>query len=129
MKRIVLALFVIGMFTTNAQAWRRNRGYSYSSSYSYSLTVKIDTEKRYYDNTLSLQDLAMIRAKWMAHYQSMDHSIHYRTPRCHRWPKGVTEGIGVGGPKCSTCVVGSTVVADAEAKGKSGRTYRVRFFK
>jgi hypothetical protein len=128
MKKLVLALVVFSLFTANADAWRRSRGYTYSYSYA-SLRQNIDTEKRFYNNTMSLQDLAEIRAKWMAHYNVMTHSIHSYHKHCPPWPREVTEGIGCGGPKCSTCVTGSTVVADAEARGKSGRTFRVRFFK
>ena len=129
MKKFVLALLVIGFVAADANALGRRRTYTYSyASYS-SLKQNIDTEKRFYNNTLSLQDLAEIRAKWMAHYGVMTHGIHGYHKNCPPWPKEVREGIGCGGPKCSTCVCGSVVVADAEARSKSGQTYRVRFFK
>jgi len=132
MKRLLIVLLVL-FFATDAFAWRRGRrrGYSYSSySYSSGFATKIDDEKRYYDNTLSLQDIAMIRAKWMAHYGSMTHGIHGYHKNCPPYPSGVSEGIGCGGPKCGTCTYGSrTCVADAEWKSKNGMTYRVRFFR
>ena len=129
MKRLVLVLAVFSLFATDASARRRGQSYSYSYS-SASLTNKIDTEKKLYNNTLSLQDIAYIRAAWMAHFESLDHGIHNYHKNCPPWPRECRgEGIGSGRPKCGTCVVGSVVVADAEARGKSGRTYRVRFFK
>jgi len=132
MRRLLLALILVGVFVTDAGAWRRSRrGYTYTSYSSYSgFATKIDNEKRYYDNTLSLQDIALIRAKWMAHYGSMTHGIHGYNKKCPPYPSGVLEGIGCGGPKCSTCTYGGrTCVADAEWRRKGGMTYRVRFFR
>ncbi len=132
MRRLMLALFVLCLFVQDANAWRRGRrGYTYSySSYSSGFATKVDDEKKYYGNTLSLQDIAMIRAKWMAHYGSMTHGIHGYHKNCPPHPSGVLEGIGCGGPKCGTCTYGSrTCVADAEWKSKNGMTYRVRFFR
>lgn len=128
MKRIIMVLLLV-LIPTVALARGRRRGYTYSTS-SYSLTVRIDDEKRLYGGAWSLQDIAMIRAGWMARFETMSHSIHHYHKNCPPWPRECSgEGIGCGGPGCGTCVVGSIVVADAEAVGKSGRTYRVRFFK
>jgi len=130
MKRLLLAIVVLLFIVGDANAWPHRRSYSYEYS-SYSLTVKIDNEKKFHDNTLSVQDIAFIRAAWMAHFDMLSHSIHYYHKNCPSWQGyGASgEGIGCGGPKCSTCVVGSTVIADAEVKSKAGRTYRVRLFR
>jgi len=130
MRTFVLAVALMAVVAADAFAWRRGRrAYYYPTYSSSSLTYRIDTEKRFYAGRYSLQDLAMIRAKWMAHYGVMTHGIHGYHKNCPAWPGEVSEGIGCGGPKCSTCVTGSVCVADAEWKSKSGMTYRVRFFK
>jgi len=132
MHRFVFLAVIFCFLVADANAWRRHRrSYNYSySSYSSGFATKIDNEKRYYNNTLSLQDIAMIRAKWMAHYSTMTHGIHGYHKNCPPYPRGVLEGIGCGGPKCGTCTYGSrTCVADAEWKSKGGMTYRVRFFR
>jgi hypothetical protein len=130
MKKLVLAIILVSLFVVDAYAWRgRRRGYTYYS-YSSSFKTEIDNEKRYYDNTLSLQDIADLRAQWMAHYGVMTHGIHGYHKNCPPKPAGVLEGIGRGGEKCGTCTYGSrTCVADAERKSKSGSTFRVRFFR
>ena len=134
MNRIVFLIVIFACMTMEAYAWRRGRrarSYNYYSTSSYTgFKTEIDDEPRYFDNTLSLQDIAMMRAQWMAHYCVMTHGIHGYNKKCPRHPSGVLEGIGCGGPKCGTCTYGSrTCVADAEVVGKNGMTYRVRFFR
>lgn len=84
-------------------------------------------------NGMSLEDVAQLRANAMAAVEIMTHDIHSYA-ECPSWEGlGVGEGIGRStceNPKdCSTCIVGSRVVADAHARGRSGMVYRVRFFR
>ena len=97
--------------------------------------TKFSTEKRLYGKRFSLQDVAMLRAKWMAHKQTLDHGIHDYTPDCPTWAGHGATGEGIGCStdsnykNCSTCIVGNTVVADGWCKAKNGVIYRVRLFR
>ncbi|MCG8587036.1 MAG: hypothetical protein MI757_20210 [Pirellulales bacterium] len=131
-------VFAIGLSclfvsTDDAEARRRYRYYTtYTGSHLEYVPTKYSTEKRFYNGTMSLQDIAYMRAQWMAHNESLDHGIHYYTT-APPWPAEVSEGIGCGNfenaTDCATCVTGSTVVADASCRSKSGVLYRVRFFR
>ena len=126
---MVVALGLSLAQPTEARLFGR-RNVSYSSTGGEGYPVAIDNEKRYHNGTLSCQDIALIRAKWLAHFEVLDHGIHGYHVNCPDWsPYASAEGIGMGGPKCATCTFGMTIVADAEWKGKSGFTYRVRLWR
>ena len=138
MKRLlilVLTLAAIVLSTSSdAGARRRGRSSATGSHMTYTPTA-FSTEKRLYNGKYSLQDIAMIRAKWMAHYGVLSHSIETYHKDCPPWSgHGATgEGIGMSmNPDyktCSTCIAGSVVVADGWAKSKNGMIYRVRLFR
>ncbi len=132
---VFLSLLFVGLTfaeTADAQLFRRRVRYSYTGSYGEYKPTVYSTEKRYNykDMKLSLQDIAMLRAKAMAKNRVLTHAIHdiADVPRAP-----VPEGIGVSNAShyknVSTCVVGSTVVADGWCKSTSGRIYRVRFWR
>ena len=132
---VFLSLVFIGSVfaeSADAQIFRRRARYSYTGSYGeYNPTV-YSTEKRYdyKDKKLSLQDIAMLRAKAMAKHRVLTHAIHdiADVPRAP-----IAEGIGVSNAshykRVSTGIVGSKVVADGWCKSASGRIYRVRFWR
>lgn len=134
----VVALLAIGCLVEDASAFgrRRSRG---SVSYSYSYTgahmeysaTEAEASQRF--NGMTLQEVAQARADAMAASGVLSHEIHL-TADVPSWAgMGVGEGIGcasVSDPKsCSTCIVGSRVVADAHARSRSGMVFRVRFFR
>ncbi len=137
-KVLVVALFVMTLFLAitpdvEARLFGRRRGGATGAGYN--LTYAISTEKTLYGNTMSLQDVAMMRAKWMAHRGYLSHNIHYNIAKCPKWnhPGASGEGIGCSTTAnykdCSTCIVGGVVVADGHARSKSGMVYRVRLFR
>ena len=73
-----------------------------------------------------LHSIAYARAAAMAALDMFfpNHAI----PNAPGIPGNVSEGIGMGGPNCATCVMPGSIVADAEVLSVSGRVYRVRFF-
>ncbi len=111
---------------------RRSRGASATGAHMEYVPTSYSTEKRFYNATMSLQDIAYMRAQWMAHQESLDHGIDTWTT-APPYPSEVGEGIGSFGgadpTDCSTCIVGSKVVADASCRSRSGILYRVRFFR
>lgn len=131
---VFLLLFFVGTSISDAQIFRRRRSqsYSYSGVYGEYKPTKYSTEKRYeFDGKkLSLQDIAQLRAEAMAKHQVLTHGIHSiaKVPAAP-----IPEGIGVSGASdyknVSTCICGSTVVADGWRKSKSGYIYRVRFWR
>ena len=126
MRRILMIVLLLAIVSPLEARNRRN----YSSGGGEGYPVAIDNEKRYHGGTLSCQDIALIRAKWLAHYEVLDHGIHGYHANCPDWsPYASAEGIGAGGPKCATCVFGLTIVADAEWVSASGTTYRVRLWR
>lgn len=136
MKRLLILILVasvLAVFTSDVDArrYRRQRSSATDSHLTYTPT-KYSTEKRYYGGTMSLQDIAMMRARYMAHHDSLDHGID-RWTKAPPFPSSVGEGIGCSSglphyTQCQTCIVGSKVVADGHAVSASGTTYRVRFF-
>ena len=140
MKRAILTVCLLAIVlcccdTSEARRWRR-RGRSSvptGSHMTYTPTEE-STAKKYHNGTMSLQDIAMARAKAMADTNNMSHSIHHYVKGCPSFHGlGVSEGIGVSTVKdykrCSTCITGRRVVADGYAFSKSGRVYRCRFFR
>jgi hypothetical protein len=112
-------LFVLLVLTTCHGADRRRR--VSHSGVSHHLAVIISAP---------LQVIAQQRADAMARQGILSHSIG----GCPTWSgRGVGEGIGCSSandPKSvATCIVGSTVVADAHCRSSNGLIYRVRFFK
>ncbi len=132
---LVLTIAAIVLSTsTDANARRRRRSSATGSHMTYTPTP-FSTEKRLCDGKYSLQDIAMMRAKWMAHFGVLSHSIETYHKDCPRWSGHGASGEGIGmsmNPDyktCSTCIVGSVVVADGWAKAKNGMIYRVRLFR
>lgn len=129
---VFLLLVFVGDSISDAQIFRRRRSYSYSGVYGEYKPTKYSTEKRYeFDGKkLSLQDIAQLRAEAMAKHQFLTHGIHSiaKVPSAP-----IPEGIGVSGASdyknVSTCICGSTVVADGWCKSESGYIYRVRFWR
>lgn len=129
---VFLLLVFVGTSISDAQIFRRRRSYSYSGVYGEYKPTKFSTEKRYdFDGKkLSLQDIAKLRAEAMARHRILTHGIHSiaKVPAAP-----IAEGIGVSGASdyknVSTCICGSTVVADGWCKSKSGSIYRVRFWR
>ena len=134
-----LLLFLVVLVTgaafvevSEAQIFRRRSRYSYTGSHGEYVPTEYSTKKRYNfkGQKLSLQDIAMLRAKAMAEHNTMTHSIHQiaDVPR-----NPIAEGIGVSNAadyrRVSTCIVGSRVVADGWCRSASGRIYRVRFWR
>ena len=128
---VLLAIFVCAA-SADARLLGRRRGGSATGSGGDYTPTEYSTEKRYTFNgtQLSLQDIAQMRADAMAGRQTMTHGIHAlaNVPAAP-----VPEGIGVSTAddytRVSTCICGSTVVADAWCKGRNGLTYRVRFWR
>jgi len=130
---VFLLLVFVGTSISDAQIFRRHsRSYSYSGVYGEYNPTKFSTEKRYaFDGKkLSLQDIAQLRAEAMAKHRVLTHGIHSlaKVPAAP-----IAEGIGVSGASdyknVSTCICGSTVVADGWCKSESGFIYRVRFWR
>ena len=134
---MLLVVMVVTVFSSDAEArlFGRRRARVVPTGAGYNLNYQIDTKKVHYNNTMSLQDIAMMRAQWMAHTYNLDHNIHDYTAKCPRWqhPGCSGEGIGMSGhtdyKDCGTCIVGQTVVADGWARAKNGQVYRVRLFR
>ncbi len=128
---VLLALFVYAD-TADARLLGRRRGGSATGSRGEYNPTEYSIEKRYAFNgaQLSLQDIAQMRADAMAKRQTLTHGIH-AVANVPTAP--VPEGIGVSAAEnyktVSTCICGSTVVADAWCKGRNGLTYRVRFWR
>ena len=137
-RRCLLVVLFAGFFVAaskDAEArlfGRRNGGGSATGAHMDYTPTEYSTEKRFYNATMSLQDIAYMRAQWMAHQSSLDHGIDTWT-KAPPFPGEVGEGIGSStgaNPKeCATCIVGSEVVADASCRSRSGILYRVRFFR
>ena len=131
---LLLTLFVYAVYadTADARLLGRRRGGSATGNHGEYSPTEYSTEKRYAFNgvQLSLQDIAQMRADAMAKRQTLTHGIH-AVANVPAAP--VAEGIGVSVAKnyktVSTCICGSTVVADAWCKGRNGSTYRVRFWR
>jgi hypothetical protein len=143
-KFVLICLFTVALLTVfadDAEARRRGRryrvaGYSGTGSHMTYTPTTFSTEKRLYDGTVSLQDVAMMRAKWMAHYGVLSHSIESYHKDCPQWQGHGATGEGIGMSyngdykQCATCIVGSVVVADGWCKSKkNGMIYRCRLFK
>ena len=136
MKHIsIIAVLLVVIVTDFADARLRGRRRSSSSAtgaHGEYVETMYSTEKRFTfnDKKLSLQDIAQLRADAMATHQNMTHGIH-QIANVPAAP--VPEGIGYSTAsdyrRVSTCICGSTVVADAWARCESGRIYRVRFWK
>lgn len=132
---VTIALLLVVLVADFADARLRGRRRSSASATGahgeYVETV-YSTEKRYTfnDEKLSLQDIAQMRADAMAKHQNMTHGIH-QIANVPAAP--VPEGIGYSTAsdyrRVSTCICGSTVVADAWARCAGGRIYRVRFWR
>ena len=128
---LAIALFTIltNVDTAESRIIGRRRNNTSTGSYGEYKETKFSTEKRYDFNgeKLSLQDIAQLRAEAMAKHQNMTHGIHSiaKVPAAP-----VPEGIGVSSTgnykNVSTCICGSTVIADGWCKGKNGFIYRVR---
>lgn len=131
-----LVAILINLVVTDAHArifGRRGGGGSPTGSHMEYVETAESTDKLYYDNSVSLQDIAQERANAMAQRNSMDHNIHtYVSVRSYAGI-GVAEGIGcstAADPKhVATCICGSRVVADAFCRAANGMIYRVRFFR
>jgi hypothetical protein len=138
----LLAMVMVSLvFVQDADARRNGRRNSYAVSYTsstgahmtYTPTI-FSTRKRLFKGKFSLQDIATMRAQWMAHYEVLSHEIHAYHENCPHWAGHGASGEGIGCSSdpnfqnCATCIVGSTVVADGWAKSKTGMIYRVRFF-
>jgi hypothetical protein len=133
LQSVVIALSLI--FATADFAEARLRGSRRSSptgSHGEYVATEYSTEKRYDYNgeALSLQGIAQLRADAMAKHHTLTHGIHGIAPV----PKApLPEGIGYSTKtnykSVSTCICGSTVVADAWCKSSNGYIYRVRFWK
>lgn len=125
-------LFVAPTDSEARRFGRRYRSVSATGAHLEYVPTTYSTEKRYYNASMSLQDIAYMRAQWMAHTGSLDHGIHAWT-NAPAYPTEVSEGIGsstVAEPtNCATCITGSTVVADASCRSRSGMLFRVRFFR
>ncbi len=137
MQRSFVALIAVAMvlvtFSGTAEARRRQHSYaSPTCSHMVYTPTAYSTENRFFNRTLSLQDIAQQRADAMAARNSMTHSIHTFTS-APPWPGEVSEGIGCARTsdpqRCSTCITGSRVVADAWSWSATGMVYRVRFFR
>jgi hypothetical protein len=129
---VIAGCFFAAAQDAEARWFRRNRGSSATGSHMEYEPTEYSTKKRFYNASMSLQDIALMRAQWMAHNESLDHGIHAYT-KAPPYPSEVAEGIGcstVAEPTdCATCISGSKVVADASCRGRSGLLYRVRFFR
>jgi hypothetical protein len=138
MKRLTLGLLtmlVVSLMlvqTADARRFGGRRGAT-GSHMTYTPT-EFSTEKRLFNGKYSLQDIAMMRAKWMAHFGVLSHGIHGYHKDCPDWAGHGASGEGIGQSSdpdyknCPTCIVGSTVVADGWAKADDGTIYRVRLF-
>ena len=132
MTAISLSLIIFGSHASDARIIGRRRGASATGSHGEYTPTDYSTEKRYsFDGRkLSLQEIAQMRADAMAQRQTMTHGIHAlaNVPAAP-----IAEGIGVSSSndyrRVSTCICGSTVVADAWCRSRNGMTYRVRFWK
>jgi hypothetical protein len=131
---LLTGLFIVGPEDVEARLFGR-RNYSSASAtgaHMEYVPTTYSTEKRFYNATMSLQDIAYMRAQWMADQESLDHGIHAWT-KAPSYPTEVSEGIGsstVTEPtECATCITGNKVVADASCRSRSGLLYRVRFFR
>lgn len=133
---VAVVFTVCALSATDVFARGRRRGYSSSNTGAHMEYVETaeSTDKLYYNNTKSLQELAQDRANAMARLNVMSHEIHQYDNSVPDWRGvGVLEGIGYSSaqdPKAvSTCICGSRVVADAHCRSISGLIYRVRFFR
>lgn len=136
MKRFVLFAGVLLCLANVAEArGRRSSGGGSTGAGMEYVPTPFSTAKTFYGGTLSLEEIADYRARWMAETETLSHGIDGMVPQCPSWQQpGVGgEGIGCGGGtdyrNIATCIVGSEVIADGHAVSRSGTIYRVRFFR
>jgi len=125
---LLVAVVGCGLCANTAEArfriFRRSSSSSSSAGVGSHLAVAID---------VNCQAVAQERANAMARRGILSHTIH-DICGCVGWSghgaRGEGIGCGYGDPKSiATCIVGSTVVADAHAVSGSGQVYRVRLFR
>ena len=135
LQSVIIAALLSLIFVTadfaEAKLRGRRRG-SAAGSYGEYAATEYSTEKRYTYNgaQLSLQNIAQLRADAMAKHQTLTHGIHQiaKVPAAPV-PEGIGYSTTTNYKRVSTCICGSTVVADAWARCAAGRIYRVRFWK
>lgn len=135
LQSVIIAALLSLIFVTadfaEAKLRGRRRGSAAGSHGEYAVT-EYSTEKRYSYNgaQLSLQDIAQLRADAMAKHRTLTHGIHAvaEVPKAPM-PEGIGYSTTTNYKSVSTCICGSTVVADAWCKSSNGYIYRVRFWK